>query len=74
MAWREGLDEATTLKALEAIGADLDTHRRAAYAELTRAIDVAGDFDAAARQVRALMFVERFAADVDERLAALETH
>ena len=39
---------------------------------LTRAIDGAADFEAAAKRVRALMFVERFAADVDERLAALE--
>ena len=72
MAWREGLDEAATPTAVEAIAADIDAHRRAAYAELARSIDDAGDFEAAARQVRALMFVERFAADVDERLAALE--
>jgi molecular chaperone HscB len=72
MAWREGLDEAVTTKAVEAIAADIDTHRRAAYAELARSIDETGDFEAAARQVRALMFVERFAADVDERLAGLE--
>ena len=72
MAWREGLDDAVTADAVEAIAADLDTHRRAAYAGLARSIDEAGDFEAAARQVRALMFVERFAADVDQRLAALE--
>ena len=72
MAWREGLDEATTGEELEAIAADLEAHRRAAYAELARAIDGAADLEAAARQVRALMFVERFAADVDERLAAGE--
>ena len=72
MAWREGLEEATTAGALEAIAADIDAQRRAAYAELAHAIDEAGDFQSAARQVRALMFVERFAADVDERLAALE--
>ena len=72
MAWREGLDEAATAKAVEAIAADIDTHRRAAYAELARSIDEDGDFEAAGQQVRALMFVERFAADVDERLAARE--
>jgi molecular chaperone HscB len=72
MAWREGLDEAATPEALAAIAADIDAHRRAAYAQLARAIDVTGDHDAAARQVRALMFVERFAADVDDRLASLE--
>ena len=72
MAWREGLDEATTAKAVQAIAADIDAHRRAAYAELARSIDAVGDFEAASRQVRALMFVERFAGDVDERLAARE--
>jgi molecular chaperone HscB len=72
MQWREGLDDATTASELEAIAADLDAHRRSAYAALARAIDEAADFQAAARQVRALMFVERFAADVDELLAALE--
>jgi len=72
MAWREGLDEAATAKAVEAIAADIDTHRCAAYAELARSIDKDGDFEAAGQQVRALMFVERFAADVDERLAARE--
>ena len=72
MEWREGLDDATTASELETIAADLDAHRRSAYAALAGAIDDAADFEAAARQVRALMFVERFAADVDERLAALE--
>ncbi len=72
MAWREGLEEARTLEAVEAIAADVDERRRAAHSALTRAIDEAGDFETAARQARALMFIERFAADVDERLAALE--
>ena len=72
MAWREGLEDATTLAAVEAIAAEIDAHRRAAYAHLALTLDDAGDFAAAAKQVRALMFVERFAADVDERLAALE--
>ena len=72
MTWREGLDEATTASALETIASDIDAHRRSAYAELARVIDERADFETAARQVRALMFVERFAADVEERLAALE--
>jgi molecular chaperone HscB len=72
MAWREDLEEAASLHAVEAIAADIDSRRRDAYAELAHAIDGAADFRAAAKQVRALMFLERFAADVDERLAALE--
>ena len=72
MAWREGLDEAATPAAVEAIAADIDAHRRAAYEELTRSIDESADYDRAARQVRALMFVERFGSDVSDRLASLE--
>jgi molecular chaperone HscB len=72
MAWREELEEAMTTEALEAIARELEGHRHAAHAELARTLDEAADFQAAARQVRALMFVERFAADVDERLAARE--
>ena len=72
MAWREALDDAGTQPAVEAIAGDIEAHRRAAYAELTRALDEAADFVLAARQVRALMFVERFAADVSDRLASME--
>ncbi|MEP7300861.1 MAG: Fe-S protein assembly co-chaperone HscB [Caldimonas sp.] len=72
MAWREGLDDAVTPAAVEAIARDIDGHRQAAYAELTRALDDAADHEGAARQVRALMFVERFAADVADRLESME--
>ena len=72
MTWREGLEEADSRQAVEAIAADIDRRRRDAHAELGRAIDGAADYEAAAKQVRALMFIERFAADVDDRLAALE--
>jgi molecular chaperone HscB len=72
MTWREGLEEADSRQAVEAIAADIDRRRRDAHAELGRAIDDAADYEAAAKQVRALMFIERFAADVDDRLAALE--
>ena len=72
MTWREALDDAGTQPAVEAIAGDIEAHRRAAYAELTRALDEAADFVLAARQVRALMFVERFAADVSDRLESME--
>ena len=54
------------------INPDLQSEMSASIAELARSIDEAGGFEAAASQVRALMFVERFAADVDERLASME--
>ena len=43
MAWREGLEEAATLQAVEAIAADIDRAQAAAHAELARAIDGAAD-------------------------------
>ena len=72
MAWREALDEAGTQAAVEAIGRAIDAHRRAAYAELALSLDESAAFARAAQQVRALMFVERFADDVEQRLQSLE--
>lgn len=73
MAWREALDDAQTRAAVEAIGRRIDAHRNEAYAELARSLDESADFAQAARQVRALMFVERFADDIEQRLESLET-
>ena len=71
MAWRESLDEAASLSDVEALADAVSTHRRHALAQLQTTLDEQGDFIAAAQQVRALMFVERFAHDVDQRLEAL---
>ncbi len=72
MAWREALDDASTRPAVEAIAGDLEGHRRQAYEDLARSLDEAPEYDRAAQQVRALMFVERFAGDVADRLEAME--
>jgi molecular chaperone HscB len=72
MAWREALDDAQTRAQVEAIGRRVDAHRSEAYAELARSLDESADFAQAARQVRALMFVERFAEDIEQRLESLE--
>jgi len=71
MAWRESLDEAHDLSAVEGLADDVAAHRRAALAQLEATLDQAHDYATAAQQVRALMFVERFAHDVDQRLEAL---
>jgi molecular chaperone HscB len=72
MAWREALDDATTAPMVASLRADVEAQRGAAYAQLAATLDEKRDWAAAARQVRALMFVERFAADVAERLESLE--
>ncbi|MDZ7857665.1 Fe-S protein assembly co-chaperone HscB [Sphaerotilus sp.] len=71
MEWREALDDARTLDAVEALADDVNAHQRHLHQQLATLIDERQDWTAAAAQVRALMFVVRFAADVDRRLDAL---
>lgn len=71
MAWREALDDAADLAQVEALAEELKAHRESALAQLRATLDEQRDFAAAARQVRALMFSERFAHDIEQRLEAL---
>lgn len=71
MEWREALDDAATLTEVEKLDVEVRSHRHAALLELQSTLDDRQDASAAARQVRALMFIERFAADIDRRLEAL---
>lgn len=71
MAWREALDEAETIDEVEALADEVAQRKKAAFDELRTSLDVQGDTAAAVEQVRALMFVERFAEDIDHRLEAL---
>ena len=71
MEWREALYDARTVDDVDALQQQVADHRRAALAQLEATLDSDRDFIAAAQQVRALMFVERFAHDIDARLEAL---
>jgi molecular chaperone HscB len=71
MEWREALDDAASLAAVQGLADEVAGHQRAAFAKLETTLDVDRDFAAAAQQVRALMFVERFEHDIDQRLEAL---
>ena len=71
MEWRESLDDARSLSAVEELAQEVAQARGAALIRLRTLIDDEGNLSEAARQVRALMFVERFAQDVDARLEAL---
>jgi molecular chaperone HscB len=71
LEWREALDEAESISEVESLADAVAAHRARALEELQRTLDERRDFKAAAEQVRALMFVERFAHDVDRRLEAL---
>lgn len=72
MEWREALDEAHTEDALDALLRDTRATRQTLLDELARTIDERQDAPAAAQQVRALMFVERFADEVRQRLERLD--
>ena len=67
MEWREALDEAPDREAVEALGSEVEEARKAAIAQCAFLIDQQKDFRAAADQVRALMFLARFADDIDAR-------
>jgi molecular chaperone HscB len=71
MQWREDLDDAETAADLERMAAEVVAARRAMLEALQQTADVQRDFAALAQQVRSLMFVERFASDVDARLDQL---
>jgi molecular chaperone HscB len=71
LAWREALEEAATLEAVQALDNEVALFESDAIAELQKLLDERDDAAAAAAQVRALMFVARFRADIDRRLDAL---
>lgn len=72
MQWREALDEASSEAAVEALAQEVAQAQRDMIGSLRTLIDQQQDWPAAAAQVRALMFVRRFADDVARRLEALQ--
>jgi molecular chaperone HscB len=71
MAWREALEEAQGEADLDALSQELGRTRAEVLGSIERSLDEQDDAKAAAEQVRALMFVERFAHDVEARLDQL---
>lgn len=71
MEWREALDEAGTEDELDALAQRLGASRKDYLARIERLLDADGDAAGAAGQVRALMFIERFGEDVENRIAQL---
>ena len=71
MEWREALEEARSGEQLEDMADEVAAARKKMLADLQTSADERRDFVALAGQVRALMFVERFARDVEARLDQL---
>ena len=71
--WREMLEDSVGLSDVNEIGKMLKQEKHSMLLKCEHFIDVEKNFQAAVGQVRALMFIERFAKDVDERIDALES-
>jgi len=67
MEWREALDDARGGDALDALDDETQVARRAALERLATLIDDRQDWAGAACEVRALMFIARFAHDIELR-------
>ncbi len=68
MQWRETLEDAHELAALEDLADEVAAERKRVQQSLGELLDDSGNTQAAVGQVRALMFIERFAAEVDAKL------
>ena len=71
MEWRESLEDTADVGALEDLADEVAAERKRVQQSLSHLLDAAGDAQAAVGQVRALMFIERFAAEVDAKLDKL---
>lgn len=68
MEWREAMDDATDVAALEALFDEVQQAHTAALQQCAQLIDTAHDLSAAAQQVRGLMFIEKFLRDIEARI------
>lgn len=71
MAWRESLDDAADEEALDALLAQTRLVRQQTLDQLAHWIDEEHQAQAAVQEVRSLMFIERFADEVQTRLDRL---
>lgn len=71
MEWREALEEADSSARIDALEAEVRQAQRQTLERCAWLIDEQRDYAAAAQQVRALMFIARFAQDIERRLDQL---
>ena len=72
MEWREALEDAMTAQSVEALLGEVQDSRKQLLQECEHCLDVQHDPAAAVTPVRALMFIEKFAQDLNQRLDQLE--
>jgi molecular chaperone HscB len=72
MEWRENLeDQEDDLGALEALAQEVDQSKRDTLLEITQAIDSAKNYERAAELIRGLLFIDKFALELDDAISAL---
>ena len=67
IAWREALDDAASTTDFDALEQQIQDSRRMALQACATLLDEHADAAGAVQQVRALMFIERFSADLQAR-------
>ena len=73
MAWREAMDEAGSAAELDDLNSQVRAAQREALQKCAQLLDQQKNYQEAVQQVRALMFIERFASDVETRLDRMDT-
>lgn len=72
MEWRESLeDQDEDLGALEALAEEVNQSKRDTLVEITQAIDAAKNYERAAELLRGLLFIDKFALELDDAISAL---
>ena len=71
MEWRELLEDTDDVATLESLADDVAAERKRLQQALGSLLDQGNDPQTAVGQVRAMMFIERFAAEVDAKLDKL---
>ncbi|MEO5661283.1 MAG: Fe-S protein assembly co-chaperone HscB [Polaromonas sp.] len=71
MEWREALEDAKDIEDLDKIALQSNISGRMQLSKIEQTLDLKKDYAAAAQQVRSLMFIERFASEVDDRIDQL---
>lgn len=72
MEWREALDDANAVPALEVLQAEVDASRTQLLQQCASLLDEKHDAVAAVGPVRALMFIEKFTQDLNQRFDQFE--
>lgn len=72
MEWREALDEATTVEAVQELDDGIQATKHQLLKQCADFLDIAQDPASAVTPVRALMFIEKFALDVVQKMDRLQ--